>query len=341
MTNVVSSARSRRSAIHWLNASVVMDRPRSSRTTIVPCARSSKRSASRRRTSSGVRDFAGSAFTSMTSSGQYREARVSNSSIASRSGPAGGRPTTTIRYFTLAGEKEGPVSPALWIHNLRAHRTSTSTSTSTSTQHKNQQSAISTQPCLSSVDPSQPMNRSNTADRQHVRCRTHVDLVLLGELEDIAETAHHDVAQPVVDDLLAPEIATAILHPLEVRDRHAARIGQDVRDDEDPFLFQNGVCAGGRRAIRTLADHLRANLRRVLGGDHVLECGRDQDVDIEGEQFLVRDGVAFRVHFERLVMLDPVDDVLDIETGGIVDAACAVADRDNLASLTCEELRRD
>ena len=51
-------------------STVESDRPRSSSTTMVPVARSSNRAPSRRFTSSGVRERAGSALTSKNSRGQ-------------------------------------------------------------------------------------------------------------------------------------------------------------------------------------------------------------------------------------------------------------------------------
>jgi hypothetical protein len=68
-----------------------------------------------------------------------------------------------------------------------------------------------------------------------------------------------------------------------------------------PFSSRIASAPAGRGAVGPLADHPRADLLRVLAGDHVLERGREQDVDVEGEQVVVRDGVAPRETLERPV----------------------------------------
>ena len=80
------------------------------------------------------------------------------------------------------------------------------------------------------IDAAQPVHRGDAADRQHVRRRAHVDLVLLRQLEHVGEAPAHDVGEPLVDRLFRPEVAAAILHPLEVRDRDAAGVGENVRE---------------------------------------------------------------------------------------------------------------
>ena len=112
------------------------------------------------------------------------------------------------------------------------------------------------------IDPAQPVHRRDARDRQHVRRRAHVHLVALRELEHRLEAALHDLAESLIHDLLGPEVAAAVLHPLEVRDRDAARVGENVGDDEDPLLLENRI--GGRRGrtVRALADDARANVRR-------------------------------------------------------------------------------
>ena len=62
-------------------------------------------------------------------------------------------------------------------------------------------------------------------------------------LEDGIEGLAHLRLEPLVDFLLGPEIAVAILHPLEIRGGDAAAVGEDVRHDEDTALVEMPVRA--------------------------------------------------------------------------------------------------
>ena len=64
-------------------------------------------------------------------------------------------------------------------------------------------------------------------------------------------------------------------------------VGEDVGDDEDAALVQVLVRVGRRRAVGAFDDDLRADARRVVHRDLVLERGRNQDVDVELEELLV------------------------------------------------------
>jgi len=48
------------------------------------------------------------------------------------------------------------------------------------------------------------------------------------------ERAHHDLLQSQVHFFAVPEQPFLVLHPLEIADRDAARIGQDVRSTVMP-----------------------------------------------------------------------------------------------------------
>ena len=51
-------------------------------------------------------------------------------------------------------------------------------------------------------------------------------------VEHLAERLDHDLLELGVDDRLAPVVAVEVLDPLEVADRHAAGVAQDVGDQE-------------------------------------------------------------------------------------------------------------
>src|ERR1700683_1928744 len=76
---------------------------------------------------------------------------------------------------------------------------------------------------------------------QHIGCDAIVDLVRLGVANYIAEGRNHDLFKLLVHHGLFPEIALAILHPLEVRSGDAASVSQNVRDNEHAFIGQDIV----------------------------------------------------------------------------------------------------
>src|SRR5579859_3124263 len=91
------------------------------------------------------------------------------------------------------------------------------------------------------VKPAAFYGEGDSVKRHHIGGNAVVDVVLGGVGDDVVETVHHDFFQPLVNQILIPEVALPVLNPLEVGDRDAARVGQNVGDHEDFFLRQNRV----------------------------------------------------------------------------------------------------
>ena len=84
--------------------------------------------------------------------------------------------------------------------------------------------------------------------------------------------------QPVHHLVLRPEILLQVLHPFEIADDHAARVAQDVGDDEDSSLRSASTrSAFGRgRAVRAFGDDPAAQPPRDVRVDHPLDrAGRE------------------------------------------------------------------
>ena len=75
----------------------------------------------------------------------------------------------------------------------------------------------------------------------------------LGVLQDFCEGSPHGVIQLVVDLRFQPKIALTVLYPFKVGHSNAARVRQDVRDNEHPLVGQNVVRVGRRGTVCTLA----------------------------------------------------------------------------------------
>src|SRR5947209_7654990 len=138
------------------------------------------------------------------------------------------------------------------------------------------------------------------------------------------ERRAEDPVEALIDGGLVPEIPPAILHPLEIAYRDAAGIRQDVGDDKNALVIEDGIRPGGRGAIRTFADDLRLDLSRIAGGDDVLYGRRDQHFDIERQQVLLPDRFSSGESLEVAMLLDPGEGRIDVQAFGVVDCAGVV-----------------
>src|SRR5262245_29625697 len=86
------------------------------------------------------------------------------------------------------------------------------------------------------IIPSRPASREQPAAQlllghllhpQAQRRHPHRQVAVLGQLAHLAERPQHQLAQLVVDLVLAPHELLDVLHPLEVAHRHAAGVAQD------------------------------------------------------------------------------------------------------------------
>ena len=107
----------------------------------------------------------------------------------------------------------------------------------------------------------------------------------VGELPDTVERVAELLRQPRADLVARPEQPAEVLHPLEVRDRHAAGVREDVGQDRDAALAR-----GSRRAsidVGPFAPSTRSFVlepRRVLRRHLILERGEHEDVAGQLEQ---------------------------------------------------------
>src|ERR1041385_8810421 len=165
----------------------------------------------------------------------------------------------------------------------------------------------------SGIETAEPVHRRHAIDRHDVRRDPVRDGVARGHGHDFAERAHENRLEPAVHGLLVPEVAAAILHPLEVAHHHAARVRQNVGDHENPFVLENlvGVRAGG--AVGALADDLRLDVAGILAGDDVLGGGGNQHVAVDGEQLAVLNRLGLGIAGELPVLFRPLQHVLDVQ----------------------------
>src|SRR3954451_832420 len=100
-------------------------------------------------------------------------------------------------------------------------------------------------------------------------------MTLLGQRSDLFVGADHDSLELGIHIQLIPEERLQALHPLEIADRHAARIGKNIWYDGDPAILENRVGIGRCWAVRALHDHRSLNAWRVQLGELVFQRGWD------------------------------------------------------------------
>src|SRR5260370_35795588 len=113
---------------------------------------------------------------------------------------------------------------------------------------------------VSGVQAAEAACLDDAVHRQDVRRRARIDLEFLFGAPDRVERGDHLLFEALVDFRLLPEVAVAVLHPLEVRDDHAAGVGQDAQHDQNTPPTQAFVPVWRRRPINTLYADARRKL---------------------------------------------------------------------------------
>src|SRR5579859_4270697 len=91
--------------------------------------------------------------------------------------------------------------------------------------------------------------RRHLADPDDERRAPQGHSLALGQIPDTVKCVAHLLGEPLADLLTAPEKPAEVLHPFEVRDGYAARVREDVREDDDPALGEDRIGLDGRRAV--------------------------------------------------------------------------------------------
>ena len=104
----------------------------------------------------------------------------------------------------------------------------------------------------SRIDASHPRVVGHSVYRQHVSRGPGVDRVGVRITAQIVETGDHRFLQPLVNYILAPEIAHSVLHPFKIGNCYAAGVRQNVGNHKNSLLMQDLVRRGGRWAIGAL-----------------------------------------------------------------------------------------
>src|SRR5438067_13581199 len=80
--------------------------------------------------------------------------------------------------------------------------------------------------------PSHSRSFGNSIDRQNVRASSQVNAIMLRLVVHLVERVAHRVFQGLVDARLTPEERILILHPLVIANGYAARVREDVGNQQ-------------------------------------------------------------------------------------------------------------
>src|SRR5208337_2942661 len=158
--------------------------------------------------------------------------------------------------------------------------------------------------------------------------------------DNIVEALGQNAVQLFVDDRFLPEIALTVLNPLEVRSRHAAGVGQDVRDDEDALVGEHLVGDRGSGSIGAFTDDTRLNALGIAAGDHVFGRRGDQDFALRREHFDRIVGLGPFKPQDRAVALAILDQRANVNAIGVEEAPIVFGDANDLVALVLHELGR-
>src|ERR1700675_2764130 len=176
------------------------------------------------------------------------------------------------------------------------------------------------------VQPADLVGVGHAADAFHERGGAQVHVVFLRGIPHPCERAGHDLLQAGDDLALLPEVELEPLDPLEVGDDDAARVGEDIGDDDDAAAPENRVGFGCGWAVRALDDDLRADLVGVVLADLGARGRGHQDVAGLLEEIVVGDRVGALEAHDAAGLLDVFVQRADVEALAVPDAAPEVAD---------------
>src|SRR5262249_695438 len=116
--------------------------------------------------------------------------------------------------------------------------------------------------------------------------QAHRDFLFAGEREDLGEDVFQ-YAEEFVDDFgLAPEEALQVLHAFEVADDDAARVAEDVGNDEDfRTLVEDDVGFGRGGAVGGFGEDAALDFAGVGGGELPLQRRGNKNVAREHKEF--------------------------------------------------------
>src|ERR1019366_6826844 len=177
----------------------------------------------------------------------------------------------------------------------------------------------------------------HTINGEHVGGDAVVHVVSLNIAHYIVKAVAEDGLQLLVDDGFLPEVSLAVLHPFKITSCNAASISQDVGHNEDALFGEDfiGHCGGG--TVCTLDDDAGLDLAGVAAGDYVFGCGWDENLAFGDQELFAWYGLSAAETKGGTVAILVLNELVNIDTRRVVEAAIFLGNTDNLVSLLQHE----
>src|SRR5207249_9282085 len=136
-----------------------------------------------------------------------------------------------------------------------------------------------------------------------------------------------------------PQKCLQTLHPLEVRNDHAAGVAKNIRDDENfvPALFENPVCLRCSRTVRCLGKDTALELTGVLSVNHSIDGGWNKDVARQSEELLGIDMIILSEGPQISLLKHVLLGGFHVNSLRIVDCCGVIADPDDFDAAFVSE----
>src|SRR5512139_2670214 len=102
----------------------------------------------------------------------------------------------------------------------------------------------------SGIQSTLEMRLSDLVNAAHERGHAHRHSALGREMKCPLKGGRDDVLQPMLNVCCVPKKPLKILHPFEVRDDDAPRVGKNIGDYKDAFVCENAVGLQRRWTVR-------------------------------------------------------------------------------------------
>src|SRR6266850_7104076 len=115
-------------------------------------------------------------------------------------------------------------------------------------------------------------------NRKHICGDSVVNPMSFRVTHNFLKAVFNYLLQPLVDFPFSPEISLAVLDPFKIAHRHAAGIGENVRDDEYAFAVDDLVRHRRAGPVCAFAKDACLQAVRIFGGNLVFHGGGYNDL---------------------------------------------------------------
>src|SRR5690606_23260709 len=126
-------------------------------------------------------------------------------------------------------------------------------------------------------------------DCNRIPCLAHWDVVSGRKGMNRPVGINHLLFKPGLYLLRIPVVEVEVLYHLKIRDDYSSPVAKDIGKNRDSPGLEQGIRIAGDGPICEFGNEPCLHPAGVVDGDHILKSGRDKDIDIKRQQFLVCD----------------------------------------------------